>query len=326
MPTTPIALTIAGSDSGGGAGIQADLKTFSALKVFGTSAITALAAENTHGVHDVYSVSADFVSRQIQSVCEDLGVAAAKTGMLANKEIIAATAKAIDTFKIKPLVVDPVIVAQTGETLLEDDAMPLLLHELIPRATLITPNLPEAAKLLGIAEEEVLAQPQQAAEALLELGPEAVLLKRCGSYKSGLGTDTAQTTDYYISRISPQDRSTLTNPRIAVTSPQDSSTLTNPRIAVTNPQDRSTLTNPSIAVTNPQDSFTLTNPRIAVTSTNGSGCTLAAAITAYLARQESLADAVKQGNAFAHNAIKHSAKLQIGTGPAGPVHHLHNFW
>ena len=269
---TPIALTIAGSDSGGGAGIQADLKTFSALKVFGTSAITALAAENTHGVHDVYSVSADFVSRQIQSVCKDLGVAAAKTGMLANKEIIAATAKAIDAFKIKPLVVDPVIVAQTGETLLEDDAMPLLLHELIPRATLITPNLPEAAKLLGIAEEEVLAQPQQAAEALLKLGPEAVLLKRC------LGTETAQTTDYYISRI------------------------------------------------NPQDSFTLTNPRIAVTSTNGSGCTLAAAITAYLARQESLADAVKQGNAFAHNAIKHSAKLQIGTGPAGPVHHLHNFW
>ena len=271
MTATPIALSIAGSDSGGGAGIQADLKTFSALNTFGTVAITALTAQNTQGVQGVYPVSTDFVVQQIQAVCEDIGPTATKIGMLANKEIIAAVAKTLDKFKIKSLVLDPVMVAQSGDPLLEEDAVAMLKQELIPRATLITPNIPEAAKLLGIAEEEVLAQPQQTAEALLQLGPEAVLLKGGHAQNS---TDTTEITDHYLSG---------------------------------------------------QDKFSLTNPHIPTAATHGSGCTLAAAITAYLARQESLPNAVKQGNEFVHNAIKHSAKLNLGKG-AGPVHHLHNRW
>jgi len=174
---TPIALTIAGSDSSGGAGIQADLKTFSALGVYGASAITALTAQNTHGVEAVLVVPPDFVARQIKVVARDLNITAVKIGMLATSEIIEAVAGALETLPGVPVVLDPVMVAASGDVLLDEDAIETLRAVLVPRATLITPNLPEAAKLLGgdraKDEREMSAQ----AAALRRLGAKAVLIK-----------------------------------------------------------------------------------------------------------------------------------------------------
>jgi len=167
---TAIALTIAGSDSSGGAGIQADLKTFAALGVYGASAITALTAQNTQGVEAVLVVPPDFVARQIRVVARDLKVAAVKIGMLATSEVIEAVAGALETLPGVPVVLDPVMVAASGDVLLDEDAIETLRTVLLPRADLITPNLPEAAKLLG------RAMSGQAA-ALRRLGAKAVLIK-----------------------------------------------------------------------------------------------------------------------------------------------------
>src|SRR5438445_13550837 len=138
------ALTIAGSDSGGGAGIQADLKTFTVFGVFGMSAITALTAQNTQAVRAVHPLPAAFVREQIDAVVSDIGVDAAKTGMLANAEIVVAVARAVRDHRIEPLVVDPVMVAQSGATLLAAEAHEALRRELLPLATLVTPNIEEA--------------------------------------------------------------------------------------------------------------------------------------------------------------------------------------
>jgi hydroxymethylpyrimidine/phosphomethylpyrimidine kinase len=174
---TPIALTIAGSDSSGGAGIQADLKTFSAFGVYGASALTALTAQNTRGVAAVEPVAARFVVAQIDAVLADLEVGAIKTGMLANAEIVAAVAGRLSATAGLPLVVDPVMVATSGDVLLTDDAIEAVKRQLIPLATLITPNLPEAARLLGAKQAADDAQAIDQARALLALGCGAVLLK-----------------------------------------------------------------------------------------------------------------------------------------------------
>jgi hydroxymethylpyrimidine/phosphomethylpyrimidine kinase len=170
------ALTIAGSDSGGGAGIQADLKTFSALGVFGMTAITAVTVQNTRGVESFEAISPATVQAQIRAVATDIGVDAAKTGMLASAEIAMAVAGAIHEAEIKNLVVDPVFVSKHGHLLLAEDAVGALRSHLLPLATLVTPNLPEAAGLAGIAvgsREEM----RRAAEAILGLGAGAVLVK-----------------------------------------------------------------------------------------------------------------------------------------------------
>ena len=182
--TRPIALTIAGSDSSGGAGIQADLKTFSALGVYGASVLTALTAQNTTGVQGVHAVPADFVAAQIASVLDDLAVKAIKVGMLADASIIRAVAEALAArARDVPLIVDPVMVATSGDLLLRRDAIDTLKTALIPMATLITPNLPEAAALLG----ESLAATEDAARGQLArlkaLGAGAILLK--GGHGSG---------------------------------------------------------------------------------------------------------------------------------------------
>ena len=176
-PRIPIALTIAGSDSSGGAGIQADLKTFTAFATYGASVITALTAQNTTGVQGVHAVPPEFVASQIASVLSDLEVAAVKTGMLANAAIIATVATALAKLPSIPLVVDPVMVATSGDSLLEADAVDAFKTVLFPRATLITPNLPEAAELLGqpVAKNEADALAQL--HALAKLGAKAVLLK-----------------------------------------------------------------------------------------------------------------------------------------------------
>ncbi len=169
-------LTIAGSDSGGGAGIQADLKTFAALGCYGMSAITALTAQNTQGVTAIHAAPADFLAAQIDAVLGDIGVHAVKIGMLHAPEIVSTVAAAIDRHALRAVVLDPVMVSATGAPLIEPPAVQALVRELFPRASLITPNLDEAALLLGrpIASTADL---EPAAQALLAQGARAVLLK-----------------------------------------------------------------------------------------------------------------------------------------------------
>ena len=170
------ALTIAGSDSGGGAGIQADLKTFAAHGVYGTSAITAVTAQNTLGVTAFEALSADLVAAQIEAVFSDIGADAAKTGMLANAAIVEAVAAAIEDLDIPWLVVDPVMIAKSDDRLLDDEALGAMKSELLRRAFVVTPNVPEAEALSGIVirtEEDR----REAARRLAALGPTAVIVK-----------------------------------------------------------------------------------------------------------------------------------------------------
>ncbi|HLR31073.1 MAG TPA: bifunctional hydroxymethylpyrimidine kinase/phosphomethylpyrimidine kinase, partial [Fodinibius sp.] len=169
-------LTIATSDSGGGAGIQADLKAFSAMGCFGMSALAALTAQNTLEVRGIHALPPAFVALQIDSVVEDLGVDAVKIGMLFNRGIIEAVADRLKAHDISQVVLDTVMVAQTGAKLIEDDAVEALKQFLFPLSTTITPNLPEAETLLG-ANIRDRSQMEEAARSLLQFGPESVLLK-----------------------------------------------------------------------------------------------------------------------------------------------------
>jgi hydroxymethylpyrimidine/phosphomethylpyrimidine kinase len=182
----PRALTIAGSDSGGGAGIQADLKTFVMLGVHGMSALTAITAQNTVGVQGVSEVAPEFVRKQIESVATDIGVDAAKTGMLSSTAIVEAVAASVEEFTIPNLVCDPVFVSKHGDPLLRDDAVDALRTKLIPLARVITPNVPEAEGLLGreLSHDE---PDEDAARDLARLGCEWVYLK--GGHLSGSATD-----------------------------------------------------------------------------------------------------------------------------------------
>jgi hydroxymethylpyrimidine/phosphomethylpyrimidine kinase len=172
----PIALTVAGSDSGGGAGIVADLKTFEALGVWGTTALVAVTAQNTVGVQALETLPPALVRRQIESVATDLGVDAVKTGMLAGADLVSTVAAALRDFAVPNLVVDPVFVSKHGDTLLADDAVGALREELLPLATVVTPNLPEAAGLVGFAVEDRAGMVQCAKE-LLALGVKVALIK-----------------------------------------------------------------------------------------------------------------------------------------------------
>jgi hydroxymethylpyrimidine/phosphomethylpyrimidine kinase len=170
------ALTIAGSDSGGGAGIQADLKTFAAHGVFGTSAITAVTAQNTLGVVAWEALSADLVTAQIEAIAGDIGADAVKVGMLANAAIVEAVAAAIEAMNLPHVVLDPVMVAKGGDRLLEPDAVAAIRAELLPRSQVVTPNVPEAEVLAGMTVRSV-EDMRQAGRRILELGPRVVLVK-----------------------------------------------------------------------------------------------------------------------------------------------------
>ncbi len=172
----PRVLSIAGSDSGGGAGIQADLKTFSALGCYGMTAITAITAQNTVGVRAIHGIPPDMVKAQIQAVLDDIGVDAVKIGMLHSPEIVSVVAWAIDHYRLERVVLDPVMVATSGDRLIAPDTVQALVHELFPRAIVVTPNLDEASLLLerDIPSVEAL---DQAASDLLAMGARAVLLK-----------------------------------------------------------------------------------------------------------------------------------------------------
>ncbi|MFN2446541.1 MAG: bifunctional hydroxymethylpyrimidine kinase/phosphomethylpyrimidine kinase [Vicinamibacterales bacterium] len=169
-------LTIAGSDSGGGAGVQADLKTFAALGVYGTSAFTALTAQNTQGVAGVHLVPAEFVTLQIETVVSDLGCDAVKTGMLASAAIVEAVAAAVESLELPNLVVDPVMVAKSGDRLLDNDAAHAVRTSLVRLARVVTPNVPEAEELTGM-KITTLEDMRTAAKTLAELGPGAVIVK-----------------------------------------------------------------------------------------------------------------------------------------------------
>jgi hydroxymethylpyrimidine/phosphomethylpyrimidine kinase len=257
------ALTIAGSDSGGGAGIQADLKTFSALGVFGMSAVTAITAQNTLGVTAVHEIPAEIVAAQIDAVVTDIGVDAAKTGMISNSEIIRGVAAKVREHGISTLVVDPVMVATSGDRLLREDAVEALRTELLPLATVVTPNLPEAAVLTG-REVSSLEGMREAARAIVGLGVRSVLVK--GGHLDGDAVDL-----FY-----------------------DGSAFTE-----------------------------LPGRRIQTTSTHGTGCTLASAIAALLARGEPLESAIGNAKVYVTAAIERA--YPIGHGH-GPVHHFHRWW
>lgn len=170
------ALTIAGSDSGGGAGIQADLKTFTVLDVFGMSALTAITAQNTLGVHGIYNLPLEAIEQQIDAVASDIGVDAVKTGMLSQVPIIETVARKIKENNIRNLVVDPVMVAKGGARLLENDSQQALIDHLLPLATVVTPNLPEAEVLIG-REIRTLADMQEAAKIIHSFGVKNVVVK-----------------------------------------------------------------------------------------------------------------------------------------------------
>lgn len=175
-PRRPRALTIAGSDSGGGAGIQADLKTFSAFGVYGASAITAITAQNTLGVRAIHDVPAAVVAAQIDAVLEDIGADAAKTGMLSSAEIIETVAERLRAHAVAAVVVDPVMVAKSGDRLLREDAVQALRTLLLPLAMVVTPNAPEATVLSGVDVVDA-ASAREAARRIYDLGPAVVIVK-----------------------------------------------------------------------------------------------------------------------------------------------------
>jgi len=183
-----IVTTIAGSDSGGGAGIQADLKTFQELKVFGTSVITALTAQNTLGVSDVLPIEVSFVEKQLQALVEDFSISAVKTGMLFSSEIIQSIAHILAEINI-PLIVDPVMIAKGGESLLQQEAIEALRSCLLPLATIVTPNIPEAETLSGRTINS-LTDIKEAAKVLLLMGVQCVIIK------GGHLEDKCHATDY----------------------------------------------------------------------------------------------------------------------------------
>lgn len=186
MEQRPKAMTIAGSDSGGGAGIQADLKTFAAFGVYGTSAITAITAQNTKGVTAVHELPPEMVAAQIDAIMTDIGADAAKTGMLANAGIIGVVAQKVKEHSLQKLVVDPVMVAKSGDPLLRPEAVSALKKVLLPVAYVVTPNLPEAEVLVGEklrTEEEI----REAAQRIHEMGARYVVIK--GGHREGEAVD-----------------------------------------------------------------------------------------------------------------------------------------
>ncbi len=260
----PTVLTIAGSDSGGGAGIQADIKAISANGCYALSVITALTAQNTTGVLGIHPVPARFVRQQLDAVLSDIGADVVKIGMLFSSELIAVVADSLAAYNITNIVLDPVMVATSGAALLAGDAVSALQQRLIPAATLLTPNLPEAEILLN-RKIDKNSDLQEAARQLCHSGCRNVLIK---------GGHFADSADDFL-WLGEEERA-----------------------------------------------IRLPSPRIDTGNTHGTGCTLSAAIAAFLARGLSLERAVAAGKEYITGAITSGAQYQLGTG-CGPVDH---FW
>ena len=259
------ALTIAGSDSGGCAGIQADLKTFAALEVHGMSAITSVTAQDTSRVHTATDLPLETIERQIEVVIEDIGVDAVKTGMLSSTEIIDLVSKKMQQFQIERLVVDPVMVSTGGDPLIRQEAVEVMKSKLFPQALVVTPNLQEAEVLTGhkITKEKEL---KEAVQEIFEMGPTSVIIK------GGHSADMTQSTDYLFDG---------------------------------------------------EKFKSFPGPRIETKNTHGSGCTFAAAITAYLSRGLDLMESIARAKEYTTEAIRHSFPLGQGHGPLG---HFWKYW
>lgn len=255
----PTALSVAGSDSGGCAGIQADLRTFSALGVHGMTAISAITSQNTVRVHDIFIVPALTVSSQIDAVLADIGADAVKTGMLPNPEIITATAEKFRQYKIEKLVVDPVMVSTGGDELISGKARESLVRELFPLAWIVTPNLDEASVLVG-RSLRTLEDMYSAAREIQGTGARAVLIK--GGHLEGTGQSVDLLFDGEFFSEYPA-------------------------------------------------------PRVDTLNTHGSGCTLGAAIAAFLARGSTLQESVRLAKEYVTGAIINSYPLGRGHGPLG---------
>lgn len=262
------ALTIAGSDSGGGAGIQADLKTFSANGVYGMSAITAITAQNTRGVTDIHAVPVDNIEKQLRAVLDDIGTDAVKIGMLHSREVIETIVKILKEYNPSNIVLDPVMVATSGDKLLQDEAVNALVNDLMPLVSLITPNLPEAEIILN-RKIHTIEEIRKAAKELTGTKARAVLLKGGHSKESSL-------LDIFYDP-------------------------------------------------GKEEYFEITSEKQPTKNTHGTGCTLSSAIAANLAKGNSLAEAVRTGLRYIHEAIEAGADFKTGTGH-GPVHHFYNFW
>ena len=262
----PVALTIAGSDSSGGAGIQADLKTFAALGVYGASVITALTAQNSKGVLAMHAAPPDIVAAQLDAVFSDLDIAAVKIGMLANAAIIEAVAAALARHRARNVVLDPVMAASTGADLLHGDAMAAL-RGLTRHVQVLTPNLPEAAALLDAMMARDEAEMRAQAEKLLALGAGAVLIK--GGHAGG-----------------PESVDLLVDAQYCV------------RLAA---------------------------PRVQTENTHGTGCTLASALAAGLAKGLPLDQAAHEAKAYVNGAIAAADRLGVATNN-GPLHHFYKWW
>lgn len=263
---TAIALTIAGSDSSGGAGIQADLKTFSALGVYGASVLTAVTAQNTHGVTAIEDLSPAIVAAQIDAVLTDLDVGAIKIGMVSRTETIRIIGGRLRAHG-RRAVVDPVMVATSGDRLLREEAMEALRGELLPLADLATPNLHEAALLAAAPQALNEDDMERQGRAILGFGAHAALIK--GGH--GVGPDSVD------------------------------------------------------LLVRPDGVQRLSAPRIATACDHGTGCTLAAAIAAGLARGLALPHAAMAAKAYLTDSLRAAESLGVGTG-RGPVHHFHHWW
>ena len=208
--TVSRALTIAGSDSGGGAGIQADLKTFTALKVFGMSAITSVTAQSTESVLGISDLAPDFVGLQIDAVAKDLGVDAVKIGMLSNKEIVNLVAEKISEYKLTNIVLDPVMVSSNGDPLLKSGAREVLINKLFPLITVVTPNIPEAEMITGLHISS-LEDMRKAAHKIRTLGPQNVIVTGGHLYKLSDAVDILYNGDDYFEFISKRAQTNNTH-------------------------------------------------------------------------------------------------------------------
>jgi hydroxymethylpyrimidine/phosphomethylpyrimidine kinase len=291
-------LTIAGSDSGGGAGIQADLKTIAALGCYGLSAITALTAQNTQGVRAIHAPEPEFLHEQLVAVFEDIGADAIKIGMLHSPQIVDVVAQTLLKFKPAHVVLDPVMVATSGDTLITPQTQEAIVEKLFPLADVITPNLDELSLLVG----EPITRPHQfeaAAKKIFELGAHAVLIK-------GGHLDQPNLVDvlYEMDRHGPSG--------LAMTSEKEGRAMTDSKTSLrgASAPRQSTVTE-------------IVRLRIDTKNLHGTGCTLSSAIACFLAQGYPLKAAVKGSQDYVYQAIAAAVDMQIGQGH-GPVNHSFN--
>lgn len=304
----PKALTIAGFDASGGAGIQADLKTFSALSCYGMTILTALPIQNTMGVTNCYEIPLQAIEEQLLSIFSDITPDVIKIGMLFNRDIINLVAAFLSSHaKGIPIVIDPVMVAKSGDNLLQPDAVTVLKEKLFPLATIVTPNIDEANVIcnMKIQNENDM---RTAGQHILSLGPQAVLVK--GGHFTIETTDLTNNTNGQVVALNAANFSSISPTKALTTSAKEKYFNSN------NCKD--------LLLCNSIEKW-LESPRIVTKNTHGTGCTLSAAIAANLAHGLDLATSCLQAKEYITGAINSFKDEKIGNGH-GPVNHFHQMW